>query len=293
MKTSSNGSIFCVTGHLCGEFTGEFSAHRPMTRSFGVLYVCLSKRLSKQSWGWWYETLSRPLWRHCIEDSEDVGPTYINVCCRGWGEVPKIVTVPILLPWKVCVYGCVQNNNKTQHGTIHFHYITNIMNWYRIQHSNSKCETEVFGLRVDTTQVIVGIMTMTSDDPHQVSNHRSFECLFNSFKEKSRASNAEKSSLMRTLLCSFWEISLLSFEAQGPWPYLNVALFILHRLKVDIYIYIIYIYIYVCVCDWSFTCNITWDCNVIQKKVYSFHFKDYYASLLRNLSVDFINSSWQ
>ena len=25
----------------------------------------LNKRLSKQSWGWWFETLSRPLRRHC------------------------------------------------------------------------------------------------------------------------------------------------------------------------------------------------------------------------------------
>ena len=25
----------------------------------------LNKRLSKQSWGWWFETPSRPLWRHC------------------------------------------------------------------------------------------------------------------------------------------------------------------------------------------------------------------------------------
>ena len=25
----------------------------------------LNKRLSKQSWGWWFETLSHPLWRHC------------------------------------------------------------------------------------------------------------------------------------------------------------------------------------------------------------------------------------
>ena len=25
----------------------------------------LNKRLSKQSWGWWFETLSGPLWRHC------------------------------------------------------------------------------------------------------------------------------------------------------------------------------------------------------------------------------------
>ena len=24
----------------------------------------LNKRLSKQSWGWWFETLSHPLWRH-------------------------------------------------------------------------------------------------------------------------------------------------------------------------------------------------------------------------------------
>ena len=27
-------------------------------------YLCLNKRLSKQSWGWWFETLSRSLWRH-------------------------------------------------------------------------------------------------------------------------------------------------------------------------------------------------------------------------------------
>ena len=29
--------IFRVTGHLCGEFTGEFPAQRPVTRSFDVL----------------------------------------------------------------------------------------------------------------------------------------------------------------------------------------------------------------------------------------------------------------
>ena len=27
--------------------------------------ICLNKRLSKQSWGWWFEMPSRPLWRHC------------------------------------------------------------------------------------------------------------------------------------------------------------------------------------------------------------------------------------
>ena len=45
---------------------GEFPAKRPVTRSFDVFFdLRLNKRLSEQSWGWWFETLSRPLWRHC------------------------------------------------------------------------------------------------------------------------------------------------------------------------------------------------------------------------------------
>ena len=45
---------------------GEFPAQRQVTRSFDVFFgQCLNKRLCKQSWGWWPETPSRPLWRHC------------------------------------------------------------------------------------------------------------------------------------------------------------------------------------------------------------------------------------
>ena len=45
---------------------GEFPTQRPVTRSFDVFFdLRMNKRLSKQSWGWWFETLSRPLWRHC------------------------------------------------------------------------------------------------------------------------------------------------------------------------------------------------------------------------------------
>ena len=45
---------------------GEFPTQRPVTWSFDVFFdLRLNKRLSKQSWGWWFETLSRPLWRHC------------------------------------------------------------------------------------------------------------------------------------------------------------------------------------------------------------------------------------
>ena len=45
---------------------GEFPVQRPVTRSFYVFFdLRLKKRLSKQCWGWWFETTSRPLWRLC------------------------------------------------------------------------------------------------------------------------------------------------------------------------------------------------------------------------------------
>ena len=37
-----------------------------VTRSFDVFFdLRLNKRLNKQSWGWWFETPSWSLWRHC------------------------------------------------------------------------------------------------------------------------------------------------------------------------------------------------------------------------------------
>ena len=45
--------------------SGEFPSQRPVTRSFDVFFdLRLYKRLSKHSWGWWFETLSSSLWRH-------------------------------------------------------------------------------------------------------------------------------------------------------------------------------------------------------------------------------------
>ena len=61
-------TFFRVIGPLCGEFTGpvEFPAQRSVTRSFDVFFdLRLNKRLSKQPWGWWFETPSWSLWRQC------------------------------------------------------------------------------------------------------------------------------------------------------------------------------------------------------------------------------------
>ena len=44
----------------------EFPSQRPVTRSFDVFFdLRLNKRLSKQPWGWWFETPSCSLGRHC------------------------------------------------------------------------------------------------------------------------------------------------------------------------------------------------------------------------------------
>ena len=101
MMTSSNGNIFRVTGPLCREFTGpgEFPTQRPVTRSLDVFFdLRLNKRLSKQPWGWWYETLSWSLWRHCNDHLiSNIKHVYVERCFhpRNWdtaknsfGELP-------------------------------------------------------------------------------------------------------------------------------------------------------------------------------------------------------------
>ena len=46
--------------------TGEFPTQKPVTRTFDVFFdLRPDKRLSKQPWGWWIETPSWSLWRHC------------------------------------------------------------------------------------------------------------------------------------------------------------------------------------------------------------------------------------
>ena len=66
MMTSSNGKFSALLALCAGNspVPGEFLAQRPVTRSFDVYFdLRLNKRLCKQSWGWWFETLLCPLWR--------------------------------------------------------------------------------------------------------------------------------------------------------------------------------------------------------------------------------------
>ena len=61
-------NIFRVTGHLCGEFAGHWWIPRAKASDAELWYffdLCQNEWLSKQSRGWWFETPSCPLWRHC------------------------------------------------------------------------------------------------------------------------------------------------------------------------------------------------------------------------------------
>ena len=96
--------------------SGEFPAQRPVTRSFDIFFdLRLNKRLSKQPWGWWFETPSCPLWRQCNVNSipcQEPNPTHRNtvavihewtLACRIRQYVPlHIRGTNILYP--VCGY---------------------------------------------------------------------------------------------------------------------------------------------------------------------------------------------
>ena len=114
MMRSSNGNIFRITCPLCREFT----SHRwiPRTKASDAelwwffFYLCLNKRFSKQSWGWWFETPSRPLWCHCNNTvvSKTIGEIWIKTQtflfkkmhfkmlsedCQPWWSDPNEVTL--------------------------------------------------------------------------------------------------------------------------------------------------------------------------------------------------------
>ena len=87
---------------------GEFPAQRPVTRSFDVFFdLRPNKQLSKQWWGWWFETPSWSLWRHrnvwisheptgpqwCmyteypIKNAQSFVDIYHNLLLDLWGQV--------------------------------------------------------------------------------------------------------------------------------------------------------------------------------------------------------------
>ena len=69
---------------------GEFPTQTPVTRSFDVYFdLRLNKRLSKQPWGWWFETPSWSLWRQCNDKLITCECTYFS-CAQMVQRAPDI-----------------------------------------------------------------------------------------------------------------------------------------------------------------------------------------------------------
>ena len=149
--------------------SGEFPAQRPVTRSFDVLFdLCLKKRLRKQSWGWWFETLSRPLWRHCNDcditwhfiifmttwrEREGVSTTrgscsiYI-LCSKTWSSLVGVKDclmcvnpVNVRLHWSVPMsfFASVSLTKKWMKADVMQSSWTLLKNWTRTQRRISVC----------------------------------------------------------------------------------------------------------------------------------------------------------
>ena len=108
---------------------GEFPAQILVRRSFDVFFdLRPNKRLSKQSWGWWFETLSYSLWRH----RNGFMQIWLNAV---WflGELPDDIYVDLHpLDATICSRGTVQsyrNDIQWWGNQICKLIITNLHNW--------------------------------------------------------------------------------------------------------------------------------------------------------------------
>ena len=78
METFSTLLALCAETSLV---TGEFPAQRLVTWSFDVFFdLRLNKRLSKQSWGWWFERPSQPSRRHYNDGNLSISRVLFSCC---------------------------------------------------------------------------------------------------------------------------------------------------------------------------------------------------------------------
>ena len=132
--------LFSALRAICAEnspITGEFPTQRPVTRSFNFFFdLRLNKRLSKQSWGWWFETQSRPFWRHCNVNWFNSG--WLNVWplleynLYGYQISLAIYTLPWILPPLVAFTGARYRYTTSFYSmwppSVPFHIIKKLVN---------------------------------------------------------------------------------------------------------------------------------------------------------------------
>ena len=115
--------IFSALLALCAgnsPVAGEIPAQRPVTQNFDVFFgLRLNKPLSKQSWGWWFETPSRPLWCHCHAKS------YF----KGFHIISFMANPVDCLDMKISFYWCMGSHYKDKRSNNHRIFNGNLHTW--------------------------------------------------------------------------------------------------------------------------------------------------------------------
>ena len=81
--------------------TGGFPSQSPVTQNFDVFFdLRLNKLLSKQSRRWWFETLSRSLWHHYNDETQqnttqqsETGCTLLRMICNLRHGLMKLIDI--------------------------------------------------------------------------------------------------------------------------------------------------------------------------------------------------------
>ena len=169
--------------------TGEFPAQRPVTRSFDIFFdLSPNERLSKQSWGCWFETSWCPLWRH-----SNVQTTFSNAFSgmklykfrlRFHWTLFARVQLTIFQHWFRQWLGAVQ-------ATSHYLNLWWLVYW-RIYASLDELTQCWF------SWPLLGTFQLLHNEYDGVSNHRRIDCLLNRlFRRRSK----KTSKLRVTGLC--------------------------------------------------------------------------------------------
>ena len=98
--------------------TGEFHAHLPVTRSFVVFFdLRLNTRLSKQSWGWWYERSRRAdydvtVMTACNNMFSNMNMSKLIILCKCNSSCKDLmVTISSILIYQISDFGTSDRNN--------------------------------------------------------------------------------------------------------------------------------------------------------------------------------------
>ena len=192
-----------VVGAGNSPITGEFPAQRPVTRSIDVFFdLRINKRLSKQSRGWWFETPSRSLWRHC------------NVIRKEAHQKPYTISndenVRVMFYQK-------QNSSKSAYTNDIFNMVFdriapesgNIMLYLLKQFEINILMTQSRYIETLICFITVTIHTMC------IQNVKVLRCSLNGLNANSCLSAHLRSSRTLNIICAFWNFSFTLFIPRG------------------------------------------------------------------------------